>query len=1072
MSTTTKSPDKSEKPVHTSARVRTHAQSKGVATTVAGSLESVQQFAGNLAIQQLLNAGAIKAKLTISQPNDPDEQEADAVADRIMRMPEPTLTAPCPACSAGDEPCQKCSVQPPNQIRRKANGTAGQHQPSAASHVIGNLGTGHPLDKSTCSFFEPRLGANLSHVRVHTDQQAAESARSIKARAFTSGNEIAFASGEFRPNDANGRQLLAHELAHVTQGDENRLRRDAIGTPSGSVAIPPPNQGAVTAARDIILDALEGYTSASDSENILNQFRGKGAAMALAIMSEVKNYGALKHGKTPDEMVDWLLGDMTAEHRRDLRQILVQSRSPDIERIIVVEIKDRLEGYTSEADSAEIYSLLAGSQGTGIDALLVGLETAMKETRDVMRTQLFGDLDRTSAERLRQLFFAQGGPIATAYAAAWTARKIMDLIEGYTSHSDSTDIVWNFRTTPTELRGLVQVRLEELCSSRRGQDPSDVLMHDMDASDYERLRTMGGLTLKSYKDTRSTAEKIVAGAEWVEIVLEWTTCSMIGLATGLVSAAWDILRGIKDIVIAVWDLIWSLVYVLSFGAVGSENWLRVKTFFIGIGNLFSDPGKVWDEYWNELALDFHTIEGPLGDCRRAEFVVRKFVSALVNVALIFAAGYGIAKGAVAGVRAAAEGAELAELIGVRGVISVAGRLASRRIGRFVAIGAEAAAELLKTVRQPLVLLRTISARLRVVLIAAEDAGYWRYLRQQAGVAVQAVSDTASEQLAGERRFWEENRRYWRERGLVQQAREQDLGQELGAIEQRAAANERPDPPTVIDDLRDETQQLGQESATLHSDVAGKADLMSTPDTAATPSTQPLPPVTVAAPNTDIDTLITEALGDFKAEPPAPLNPADFGPAPRRVVARQREIDLNEIPPARRGYYKGAGAVDLGRPGVIEQGAGHVLEKVVDTRLPGSSNTADFPNPFGDPVIPDHLPPGNNVVFLDPRGYQAKVGTRFSARFVGDSKYKDYINVTDQTRGFVNLARFTDESTLVFYVRWQDSFPAIEGLTFDQGLGGHVLPVRPWNEQLVSPSLREFARTRGVKIRLVSDPMWR
>ena len=58
------------------------------------------------------------------------------------------------------------------------------------------------------------------------------------------------------------------------------------------------------------------------------------------------------------------------------------------------------------------------------------------------------------------------------------------------------------------------------------------------------------------------------------------------------------------------------------------------------------------------------------------------------------------------------------------------------------------------------------------------------------------------------------------------------------------------------------------------------------------------------------------------------------------------------------------------------------------------------------------------------------------------------------------------------MRWQEEFPAVAELTFDEGLGGHVLPVRPWNEKLISPELRELSRDRGVKIRVVSDPKWK
>lgn len=76
---------------------------------------------------------------------------------------------------------------------------------------------GEALDRGTRSFFEPRFGFDFSRVRVHTDARAAESARSVNSLAYTAGNNIVFAAGQYAPQAAAGQQLLAHELAHVTQ---------------------------------------------------------------------------------------------------------------------------------------------------------------------------------------------------------------------------------------------------------------------------------------------------------------------------------------------------------------------------------------------------------------------------------------------------------------------------------------------------------------------------------------------------------------------------------------------------------------------------------------------------------------------------------------------------------------------------------------------------------------------------------------------------------------------------------------------------------------------------------------
>jgi len=80
-----------------------------------------------------------------------------------------------------------------------------------------DLGAGHPLDGATRAFYETRFGQGFGHVRLHTDWRAAASAQSINARAYTVGRDIVFGAGEYAPQTAGGRRLLAHELTHVLQ---------------------------------------------------------------------------------------------------------------------------------------------------------------------------------------------------------------------------------------------------------------------------------------------------------------------------------------------------------------------------------------------------------------------------------------------------------------------------------------------------------------------------------------------------------------------------------------------------------------------------------------------------------------------------------------------------------------------------------------------------------------------------------------------------------------------------------------------------------------------------------------
>lgn len=74
-----------------------------------------------------------------------------------------------------------------------------------------------PLQQQQRAFFERGFGQDFSQVRVHTGPDAGAFARSMGAKAVTSGDDIAFAQGRFAPDSTQGRTLLAHELAHVAQ---------------------------------------------------------------------------------------------------------------------------------------------------------------------------------------------------------------------------------------------------------------------------------------------------------------------------------------------------------------------------------------------------------------------------------------------------------------------------------------------------------------------------------------------------------------------------------------------------------------------------------------------------------------------------------------------------------------------------------------------------------------------------------------------------------------------------------------------------------------------------------------
>ena len=92
---------------------------------------------------------------------------------------------------------------------------AGVRIPPGAQEALRSAG--QPLDSATRAFMEPRFGQDFSQVRVHTDGQAAQSAREVNALAYTLGQDVVFGTGQHAPRSAAGQELIAHELTHVIQ---------------------------------------------------------------------------------------------------------------------------------------------------------------------------------------------------------------------------------------------------------------------------------------------------------------------------------------------------------------------------------------------------------------------------------------------------------------------------------------------------------------------------------------------------------------------------------------------------------------------------------------------------------------------------------------------------------------------------------------------------------------------------------------------------------------------------------------------------------------------------------------
>ena len=90
-----------------------------------------------------------------------------------------------------------------------------------------------PLSTEQRAFYGERLGHDFSAVRIHVGPAASAAAASVKAQAFTHGQEIYFGQNYYRPESAAGQKLMAHELAHTVQQRPGVVARRALDGTSG-----------------------------------------------------------------------------------------------------------------------------------------------------------------------------------------------------------------------------------------------------------------------------------------------------------------------------------------------------------------------------------------------------------------------------------------------------------------------------------------------------------------------------------------------------------------------------------------------------------------------------------------------------------------------------------------------------------------------------------------------------------------------------------------------------------------------------------------------------------------------
>ena len=179
----------------------------------------------------------------------------------ITPMSRGVLQRKCASCGnhtmAGGE-CEGCARKKGSLQRKSAN----ESVVGGVSPIVYDVlrSPGQPLDAATRAFMEPRFGHDFNQVRVHTDTRAAQSAQAVNALAYTMGRDVVFGVGQYAPETAHGRRLLAHELTHVVQqsGSVAAMGKMGIGRDDSPLEREADHvSAAVSAGRPVNLSGLQ-----------------------------------------------------------------------------------------------------------------------------------------------------------------------------------------------------------------------------------------------------------------------------------------------------------------------------------------------------------------------------------------------------------------------------------------------------------------------------------------------------------------------------------------------------------------------------------------------------------------------------------------------------------------------------------------------------------------------------------------------------------------------------------------------------------------------------------------------
>jgi hypothetical protein len=193
---------------------------------------------------------------------------------------------------------------------------------------------GQPVDPSVRTSMEGRFGRSFRDVRIHTDSLAAQSAREVYAHAYTVGQHIVFDSGQYRPETPEGRQLLAHELAHTVQQHGLQRFSDDLLASDGSSEYQHLEREAESVSRAVMRSA--------EPRSLLSPTRA-----SQPLISRAKNDSPTATGQDlspgPKDDTDWVDVDASSElAAKGVKQISRPAKDVGL-NMVAVRMKDKFQ---------------------------------------------------------------------------------------------------------------------------------------------------------------------------------------------------------------------------------------------------------------------------------------------------------------------------------------------------------------------------------------------------------------------------------------------------------------------------------------------------------------------------------------------------------------------------------------------------------------------------------------------------------------------------------------------------------------------------------------------------------